>query len=61
MVLHLYEVTFSFAGTLQIQAEDENDAIHQVQQKDNEMLMSRLDSDRFMIHSADEVDIGGPS
>ena len=61
MSLKHFEVTFSFAGTIQVQAEDESDAIQQIQEKPNDFLVTRLGPERLMIHSADEVDIGGPS
>ena len=61
MSLKHFEVTFSFAGIVQVQAEDETDAIRQIQEKAGDFLMTRLDPEKFMIHSADEVDVGGQS
>ncbi len=61
MSLNHFEVTFSFAGIVQVQAEDEEDAIRQIQEKSGDFLMTRLDPEKFMIHSADEVDVGGQS
>ncbi len=61
MSLNHFEVTFTFAGIVQVQAEDEEDAIRQIQEKSGDFLMTRLDPEKFMIHSADEVDVGGQS
>ena len=61
MSLKHFEVTFSFAGIVQVQAEDETDAIRQIQEKAGDFLMTRLDPEKLMIHSADEVDVGGQS
>ena len=61
MSLKHFEVTFSFEGIVQVQAEDEADAIGQIQKKAGDFLMTRLDPEKFMIHSADEVDVGGQS
>lgn len=55
-----FEVNFTISGVVQVQAEDEADAIHQAKMMDHDLLVQRLDPDSRMVSLAIEVDVGGP-
>ncbi len=55
-----FEVNFTISGVVQLQAEDEADAIHQAEMMDHDLLVQRLDSATRRISLAIEVDVGGP-
>ena len=59
-IMRDFEVNFSISGVVQMQAEDEADAIHQAEMMDHDLLVERLDSASRMVSLAIEVDVGGP-
>ncbi|MEE8110469.1 MAG: hypothetical protein V3T44_05525 [bacterium] len=59
MVMYNFEVTFSYSGTVEVHAEDEADAIQQVQQMASGRLLNRIDPESLVVHAASEVDVGG--
>ena len=55
-----FEVNFTISGVVQVQAEDEADAIRQAEKMEHDLLVERLDPTIRMVSLAIEVDVGGP-
>ena len=59
MAMKVFEVTFSVSGVVQVQAEDEADAIRRVKELGHDLLLKRIDPDTVVVQAASEVDVGG--
>ncbi len=58
--MRVFEVNFTISGVVQVQAEDEADAIRQAEMMDRDLMVERLDPASRMVSLAIEVDVGGP-
>jgi hypothetical protein len=58
-IMRDFEVNFTISGVVQVQAEDEADAIRRAEMMNHDLLVERLDSAGRMLSLAIEVDVGG--